>query len=226
MLPRLLSRTLCLAFMLCACVSAAQADPLYLVTITFDDRATGRTNNGSNLPSITSINSTGTRSGINVPMRFEFYVAPHAQATTQPNAAFGVGPYVGDPSLNGLEVSFSAGRTCFLCEPPPCNQCTNLVSLSVVGTQAGQTGAWQVIFYGVNGATLHTVSGTTDQFVTFSSTMQNIAFFRLYATSSNEGIDTISYNAPIPEPATLLLFGTGLAALGAARKRRRVSCKE
>ncbi len=29
--------------------------------------------------------------------------------------------------------------------------------------------------------------------------------------------------APVPEPATLLLFGPGLAALGYARKRRRVS---
>lgn len=220
MSPRPLFCTLLLALIFCACASSARADGVYLVTITFDDLSVGRHSTDS--PRITSIRNDANRSGIGIPMRGDFYVAPLAQATSQPNAAFGVGPAVGDPSVNSLKVEFSGLQTCFLCPPPPsCLRCTDFVSLNVVGTQPGQMSAWEVYMYSDNGTLLFYTFGLTDQFVTFTSTMNNIASFRFFASPNNEGIDNISYHAPVPEPATVALLGSGLAALGAASRRRR-----
>jgi hypothetical protein len=220
MFTRLLTFAFFVACMLCVSASPARADGVYLVTMTFDDLAAGR--RFSHSPRITSIRNDANRSGLGVSVRGEFYVAPLAQTTSQPHAAFGVGPFIGDPAFNSLQVEFTGLQTCYLCPPPPsCLRCTNFVSLNVVGTQPGQMSAWEVYMYSDNGSLLFYTFGLTDQFVTFTSTMSNIASFRFFASPNNEGIDNVSYNAPVPEPATIALLGTGLAVLGAARRRRK-----
>lgn len=225
MLSRLITCALFITCMLFAGASPARADALYPVTITFDDMTAGRAI--MTQPTIWSIRGSA-RFDSSFTQRGEFRVATHPQATTSPNAAFGVGPLVGDPSFDSLQIHFNS--TCPSCPLSiPCPRCTDFVSLNVVGTQPGQTAAWDLVFYNFNGTAIHRVTGTTDQFVIFSSTMQDIAVVRFFASpnsANREGVDTITYNAPVPEPATLALFGTGLAVLGAARKRRKASGKQ
>jgi hypothetical protein len=209
-----------LAFIFCACAASARADGVYLVTITFDDLAPG--NHSTNSPMITSIRSDANRSGLGIPMRGGFRVDALAQTASPPHAAFGVGPFVGDPAVNSLQVQFSSLQTCYLCPPPPsCLRCTDFASFNVVGTTPGLMSAWEVYMYSDNGTLLYYTFGLTDQFVTFTSTMSNIASFRFFANQHNAGIDNVSYHAPVPEPATVALLGSGLAALGAASRRRR-----
>ncbi len=43
-------------------------------------------------------------------------------------------------------------------------------------------------------------------------------------TASVSNIDIARVGAPVPEPATLLLFGTGLAGLVAAKRKKQKSC--
>lgn len=221
MLPRLLTCALFITCMLFAGASSAYADPLYLTTITFDDRPTGQA--FSTQPRFSSIRGT-SRFGGPLSETGQFRVAPLTQATTAPNAAFGIGPLFGDPSFNSLMISFNTN--CPDCAPSSCPFCTDLVSLDVVGTQLGQTADWEVRILDRDGKILYSTTGTTDRHVVFSSTMRNISRLLFFASTNNEGIDTLSYNAPIPEPATLVLFGTGLAALGAARRRRKASASQ
>lgn len=221
MFPRLIACALFLTCILFAGASPARADALYLTTLTFDDRAAGRA--FSTQPRISSIQGAA-RFGGPLSQTDQFRVAPLTQATTAPNVAFGIGPLFVDPSFNSLMINFNT--RCPDCLPSPCLICTDFVSLDVVGTQLGQTSDWEVRIFDFNGNVIHSATGITDRHVVFSSTMRNISRILFFASSNNEGIDTLSYNAPIPEPATLALLGTGLAVLGAARKRRRASGKQ
>lgn len=222
MFPRLIASALFLTCMLFAGASAVRADGLYLVTIDFDDRDAGRA--FLTQPRFSSI-SGNSRFGGSLGQTDQFRVAPITQATTAPNAAFGIGPLFVDPSFNSLLINFGGGSTCPTCPPPACPRCTDFISLDVVGTQPGQTADWEVRLLSSNGSLIYSTTGTTDRRVIFSSSMQNISRVLFFASTNNEGIDTLTYNAPIPEPATLALLGTGLAVLGAARKRRRASGK-
>jgi hypothetical protein len=99
---------------------------------------------------------------------------------------------------------------------------TDFVAFDVVATQQGQGDAWTASIYDRDNHLLSSVSGTTDGPVVFSRTVRDIHRFTLIVSSRWEGIDNLSFNAPqVPEPATLLLFGTGMAGLSAVIRRRR-----
>ena len=89
--------------------------------------------------------------------------------------------------------------------------------MSFVETLIGSLGTPQVV-------------GQTDQFFGFVATVgENISSIRTRSlVADTYGVDNIEITgasvvpAPIPEPSTLLLFGTGLAGLAAWRYRKGV----
>src|ERR1051326_8499718 len=106
---------------------------------------------------------------------------------------------------------------------------TNFVSLSVV--DGGQATPFQAVFIGRDGV-IGAVFGSGNQTVIFSTLTDQITAFYIAPEFPNQasdtgailGIDNLTFNAPTtstPEPATMLLFGTGLAGVGAALRRRR-----
>jgi hypothetical protein len=99
------------------------------------------------------------------------------------------------------------------------------LAVGVPGTQAGGTDPWTVAIFGggynssnlfddVNNGRLETVTGTGDQFVSFTRAEADIAGFLLLSSSRREGIDDVRFAGPtVPEPRTLVLLGVGVLML-------------
>ncbi|HUQ32458.1 MAG TPA: PEP-CTERM sorting domain-containing protein [Pyrinomonadaceae bacterium] len=118
-------------------------------------------------------------------------------------------------------------------------QATDFITFDVVSTGDTQNGLWQVIYSspgGYLGETAGHGSGT------FSFSTEGNLISNIWLTYSNVdrnnnlqiftgriGIDNLRYNSPTtpaPEPATLLLLGTGITGIGAKLFRRRKAYKE
>jgi hypothetical protein len=214
-----------LSVFFCLSVATAKADS---VTVTFDDIPTGTSSsnryfpNGLQLLTLVTRSSSGEILGVGG----SFNVITSPGANTGQNIAVASGfngsnnYYFGDANSRNLYG--------FFVSPINADERVPVSNLSffVVGTMPGQDQSWRVEIISTTGFVLDTISGFVDRQVVFSREFPDIAGFRFFASSNIEGIDTISFGSaakPVPEPATFILLGTGLAAVAGAVRRRRVA---
>jgi hypothetical protein len=200
----------------CALLSVpAAADP---VTLTFDNLGPGLHDwKTFETLGLHLFNAHAQQPEVIGSIGFVFGVQPSTRATSPPNIAFGTSvtdrPTSFSRNLLGLFFeSFDGTSYTF--------RGTDLLALSVVGTQPGQAGEWAVHVFGRD-SLLAVERATTDRRLVFERPVRDIQSFTLFTSSSFEGIDDLTFNttAPIPEPGTLLLVGSGLAALSRWRRR-------
>ena len=186
----------------------AAADPIVL---TFDDLATGQhpgntTFMGSGLQFASYSAGVGTASA--------FLVQQDASAVSPPNVL--------RPGFASLELPNLIGvfyiPELLSSHPWP----VDFLALSITGTNPGQSAEWEVSIHDPLGNVLDTVRGRSNQTVAFPRASADIQSFRVLTTDSREAIDNVTFNPVVtPEPGSMLLFGTGAAALAARRWRAR-----
>lgn len=202
-------RALCgLAFVLCASV-AAKADP---VTIDFED-----------------VNTSGGQQAIS----YERYLAQTGvrifNAADRPVFVTSVGYTSNYAFAQRAPGDIGDGSLSFLFYVPGTTQqaTTSFISFDVVAPDP--TTQFAVTIFGRNHF-LGNIYGTGSAHVFFTSSLDDVVLFFVgplagETTGGIIGIDNLSFNTPTaipaPEPATILLLGTGLSAVAAAGRRRR-----
>lgn len=179
----------------------ASAEPVF-VTHTFDGRAAGVQGYFAGNLFLSSLAPRFTTNNI------EIVASP--LAVSAPNL---VRPWSPGAVLEGRFL---------LNEAPHITLATGLLFFEVTGPRPSSN-PYTIELFGRDGTLLDSFSGTIPQgwgFVRRKGPM--IHFFRFTPGDPGHGLDDVRYTAPVvPEPATMILVGTGLAAACLRRGRRR-----
>lgn len=205
-----LSFQLCLLLVVLA--GTARADP---VVITFDESAPGTyLSNFYESLGIRFASNTSPDGETPLVNTGRFQIQTSASAVSPLNVA-APAPPSGDSTftdISGRFVNFGSRPWT-----------TSVLSLYVVGTEPGQSVPWIFNIYNSSDQLLESRQGTTDMLLNFLQ--PDIGRFVLFGSGGGEMIDNVAFTPdPVPEPATVIMIGTGLAlGLRAARRRQRAT---
>ncbi len=204
-----MKKTLQLALLLMGAMAVCSA-----TSVTY---STSATYNGFNPPYVAAVDGSGNEVDLG------FQQIGSSTISTPTNLSFGE-----------IIVSYSAG----LGATPGATVSVLPVSFQLTISQSSPT-AGNVVFNGTiagaGGGNWHVSSNSNDAQVTFTSTsgsVDTIAYLLtnnplgLVAPVTNLGHTSIQgsiVDAPVPEPATLAIFGAGLAGIGLLRRRTKKS---
>jgi len=191
------------AVLVCSCKASASAEP---ITITFEQppcaaRGTGDYPGDCYLGSGVLLSST---KNFDREAQQSFSIVSDTHSVSAPNVARASAALI---DLRGDFLLPGGGVAGF----------TDFVSWNFTGSYRGQD-PWGAFIYGSSGLLLDGFIGFSDQLVSFSRPQRDIARFFVSMGTNTQGMDNLSFNAPqsgspTPEPATLLMLGSGLGLL-------------
>jgi hypothetical protein len=189
---------------LAACVSArtASADP-FLIVHDFDGRAPGlQAYNEANLSLFTWASGT-VATGVEI--------ATSSFAVSSPNIVRGFAPSSG---VLGRFVTTGTAQQLRLT--------TDVLFMEIVGPM-DPASPWRLSIFDSDGSLIASQTSAIAQGAGFNrgSGLPRIASFLFEPGGPSQGLDDIRYaQAVVPEPSTVLLVGSGLAAVAWRRRRR------